>query len=265
MNEAARKFLKFLKMSFAGAWILTFHLLVFHISGRAQGPVPDGGYLRLSGVPSAAQRFLLAAGTRLRRPGKERITAVGFLSRNQSAATPVEITWEFPQKIRIEEERGTVIFDRGNPSQAIPPTREAADAVETLLEDSLEGFFANEPGRSVRFLGSGFRARTGNPGEPSFEIVEVWSQSRFRNGAQPTVKQYWFDARTKLLSRVIYRIAAVPGSGFVEVFWSDWRDVAGEKVAFRVERKEAGATTLQLALTAALVSPRADDGRFSGR
>jgi len=255
MNEAAHKFLK---MSCVGAWIL-----IFQISGRAQGP--QQGYLRLSGVPSGAQRFLLAAGTRLRRPGKERITAVGSLSRNQDAASPVEITWEFPQKIRIDAGQEPLIFDRGDPSQAIPPTREAADAVETLLEDSLEGFFAAQPGGSIRFLGAGFRARTGAPQEPSFEIVEVWSQSRFRNGAQPTVKQYWFDSRTKLLSRVIYRIAAVAGSDLVEVLWSDWRDVDGQKVAFQVERKEAGQATLRLALTSALVSPKADDGRFSRR
>lgn len=257
MNEAAHKFLK---ISLVGTWIL-----FFHIFGRAQGPVQGGGYLQLSGVPSAAQRFLLAAGTRLRRPGKERITAVASLSRNQDAASPVEITWELPQKIRIDEGQGPVIFDWGNPSQAISQNRETADTIETLLEDSLEGFFAAQRGGSIRFLGAGFRTRTGDPQEPSFEIVEVWIPSRFRNEAQPTVKQYWFDSRTKLLSRVIYRIAAVSGSGFVEVFWSDWRDVDGEKVAFQVERKEAGQTTLRLALTSALVSPKVDDGRFSGR
>jgi hypothetical protein len=51
----------------------------------------------------------------------------------------------------------------------------------------------------------------------------------------------------------------------VEVLWSDWRDVEGEKVAFHIERKEAGQTTLQLVITSALVSPKADDGRFPGR
>ena len=55
------------------------------------------------------------------------------------------------------------------------------------------------------------------------------------------------------------------GSDFVEVLWNDWRDVGGEKVPFRVERREAGRTTLQVTITAALVSPKADDGRFSGR
>jgi hypothetical protein len=257
MNDAARTVRK---LSLASAWILAVHL-----PGFAQGPLQETGYLRLSGVPSAAQRFLLAAGTRLRRPGKERITAAGSLSRNQGAASPVEVTWEFPQRIRIDTDQGSVIFDRGNPSQAIPQDREIADTIETLLEDTLEGFFASLRGGSIRFLGAGFRGRTGNPGEPSFEIVEVWSQSRFRNGAEPTVKQYWFDSRTKLLSRVVYRIAAVSGSALVEVLWSDWRDVEGERVPFRVERREAGQTTLQLVLTSAVVSPKADDGRFPGR
>ena len=262
MNEAAHKFLK---VSFVGAWLVGAWIFAFPILGRAQGSVPDGGYLRLNRIPAAAQRFLLAAGTRLRRPGMERITAVGSLSRNRDAASPAEITWEFPQKIRIDDGRGPVIFDRGNPLQAIPQNQATADTIETLLEDSLEGFFAAQGGGSIRFLGAGFRAGAGDPGEPSFEIVEVWSQSRFRNAGTPTVKQYWFDSRTKLLSRVVYPIAAVPGGDFVEVLWSDWRDVEGQKVAFLVERKEAGETTLRLTLTSVLVSPKAADGTFSGR
>jgi hypothetical protein len=258
MNDAARAIRK---LSLLGAWMLVIHL---SHPGFAQGPQQELAYFQLSRVPSAAQRFLLAAGTRLRRPGKERITAVGTLSA-RGVVTPVEITLEFPQRIRIDDGRGTVIFDRANPSEAVPQKRETADAIETLLEDSLEGFFAAQRGGSVRSLGAGFRGKTGNPEEPSFEIAEVWGQSRFRNGAEPTIKQYWFDSRTKLLSRVVYRVASAPGSDLVEVLWSDWRDVEGERVPFRVERKEAGQVTLQLVLTSVFVSPKADDGRFPGR
>ena len=157
-----------------------------------------------------------------------------------------------------------MIFDRANPAQAIPAGPETSGLIETFLEDSLEGFFTQEEGRSVRFLGTGFRSRTGAPDEPSYGIVELWIPSRFRNGADPTVKQYWFDSRTKLLSRVVYRIGT-GSAGFVEVRWSDWREVDGEKVAFHVERKEAGQTTLQLILNSVLVSQAADDGKFFRR
>lgn len=247
------------KISILAIWILAVHL-----PALAQAPQAERTYLRLSAVPSRAQRFLLATGTRLRRPGKERIVSAGTLVSNSAAPSPIEITWELPQKIRIDQGRGTVIFDRANPAQPIPPERAAADLIETFLEDSLEGFFARENGRSVRFLGKGFHAKTDGPDGPSYEIVELWIESRFRNGAEPTIKQYWFDSRTKLLSRVVYRVGG-SSTGFVEVFWSDWRDVNGEKLAFQVERKEAGQTTLQLTVESALVSQMADDGRFSGR
>jgi hypothetical protein len=51
----------------------------------------------------------------------------------------------------------------------------------------------------------------------------------------------------------------------VEVFWSDWRDVQGEKVPFTVERKEGGRTTLLVRISSAVVSPQATDGRFPAR
>jgi hypothetical protein len=230
-------------------------------AANGQETSQQAGYLPLNRVSAASQRFLLAAGLRLRRPGKERITVAGSIGRGEASPLPVEITWEIPQKIRIDEGRAPVVFGGANPSR----DQDSSGILETFLEDSLEGFFTAEAGRSVRFLGSGYRFRAPGSDGRSFEIIEVRASSRFRNGSQTTVKQYWFDARTRLLARVTYRVAEAPGSEFVEVFWSDWRDVQGEKIPFSVERKESGRTTLQLTFSSAFISPRADDGRFSGR
>ena len=199
------------------------------LRGFAQTPEPDRGFVSLAQVPSSAQRFLLASGTRLRQTGKERITAAGSVARNQGQPSPLQVTWEVPHRIRLDEGTTSVIFDRGNPAQAIPPNEESAVAIETLLEDSVEGFFANLRGGTTRFLGSGFRARDAGPGAPSYDIVEVWTSSRLRGSEVTTVKRYWFDRRSKLLSRVVYRSGPAGGGGLVEVFWSDWLDVQGEK------------------------------------
>jgi hypothetical protein len=239
-----------------------FLVAVFLTSAaNGQGMSHQAGYLPLNRVSSASQRFLLASGLRLRRPGKERIIAAGRLVRGEAPSSPVDVTWEIPQKIRIDEGRTPIVFDGANPSRA----QDASGILEMFLEDSLEGFFAAEAGRSVRFLGSGYRFSAPGSEGRSFEIVELRAPRRFRNASQATVKQYWFDTRTRLLSRVIYRIAEVPHSEMVEVLWRDWRDVQGEKVPFSVERKESGRTTLQLTFSSAFVSPRVDDGRFSGR
>jgi hypothetical protein len=257
MNTASQKVLKFSRV---GALLLA-PLLV----SKAQGLPVTPGYLPLNRVSSGSQRYLLAAGARLRRGGKERITAAGSWRRDEAASSPITIAWEIPQKIRIDDGRAPVVFDGANSSQAPSRSQDDAGILETFLEDSLEGFFTDERGRSVRFLGSGYRLKTGASDGPSFEIVEVRALSHFRNGSDQTVKQYWFDARTRLLTRVIYRTAEVPGSQFVEVEWSDWRDVQGEKIPFSVERKQGGRTVLQLTFSSVLISPRADDNRSSGR
>jgi hypothetical protein len=185
---------------------------------------------------------------------------VGSLTRNQGQPSPVQVTWEFPQKIRIDEGRNPVVFDRGNPAQPFPLDPQSADTVETLLEDSVEGFFANLREGSARFLGSGFRFPGAGQDAPSYDIVEVWSRSRIRGGEARTVKRYWFDRQHQSLSRVVYRPGA--GRALVEVFWSDWRDVQGERIPFAIERKEGGSTTLLVRISSAVVSPRAADGLF---
>ena len=231
----------------------------------AQTPDPGLGYLSLNQLPSSVQRFFLASGTRLRRPGKERITAIGSVARNQGQPSPVQVTWEVPRRIRIDEDAATVTFDRENPAQAIPGNKETADAIETLLEDSVEGFFANLRGGTTRFLGSGFRVRGAPPGSPSYDIVEVWTSSRLRGSEATTVKRYWFDKRSKLLARVIYRSGPAAGGALVEVFWNDWQDVQGEKIPFTIERKEGGRTTLLVRISSAAISPQVADGRFPVR
>jgi len=235
------------------------------VSAAAQLPPQTSGYLPLHRVSSVSQRFLLAAGSRLRRPGKERVAVSGVVRRDQDAASPIEITWEIPQKIRIAEAARIFVFDGANPAPNLPRDQQVADLMETFIEDSIEAFFIDQPGRSFRFVGSGFRDRRGGLPDTSYEIIELWVPSGFRNGSQMTVKQYWFDARSKFLSRVIYHSTAARGSGLIEVLWNDWRNIQGERVPFSVERKEAGRTTFQLNFSSAVVSAKADDGRFSGR
>jgi len=245
-------------------WIVGLAFLSL-LRSFAQTPEPDRGFVSLDQVPSSVQGFLLASGTRLRRPGKERITAAGSVARNQGQPSPIQVTWEVPHRVRLDEGPAAVIFDRGNPAQAPAPNEETADAIETLIEDSVEGFFASLRGGTARFLGSGFRMRGAPPSSPSYDIVEVWTRSRLRGSEVTTIKRYWFDKRTKLLSRVVYRPGAVPGGELVEVFWNDWRDVQGEKIPFTIERKEGGRTTLLVTISSAVVSPQAADGRFPAR
>jgi len=229
---------------------------------NSSAPNREPAYISLNQLPSFAQPFLLASGNRLQRPGSERVTVVGSVSRNQGQPTPIQVTWEFPQKIRIDERRAPIVFDQGNPAQRSPDPQ-STDTTETLLEDSVEGFFANLREGSTRLLGSGFRLQGAAQGTPSYDIVETWNRSKIRGGEAQTIKRYWFDRSNHLLSRVVYG-SAVEGQ-LVEVFLSDWRDVQGERIPFTIERKEGGSTTLLLRISSATVSPRIADGLFPER
>jgi hypothetical protein len=228
----------------------------------AQSPERAPEYLGLNQVWTVVQPYLLAAGERYQKPGKERITAAGNLTANQGQPTPVQVTIEYPRKVRIDQSRGSTTFDGSSPSPQVPRDPHESAILETLVEDSLDGFFHAHRTGSNHYLGS-FRVRGAGEESPAYAIMEIWTKSPFRGGQQSIAKQYWFDRRTKLLSRVVYRSG--PGGSVIEVFLSDWYEVEGEMIPLTIERKEAGGTTLRLQLTSVLVSPKATDGAFGAR
>ena len=216
----------------------------------------------LSQTPSELKPYAIALGQRLQKPGKERIAvegAVTYFGEDPPRTEAVRITWQFPLKIRLDQNGSRLAFDGNNPVQAMPAARKAVDTIQTLLEDSVEGFFALQKDRiSRRYLGSGFKLEGAKESDPGMDVVLMTFPDNFR-GKEPILKSYWFDSSTKLLGVVAY----TSSSGAVtHIVIDDWRDVAGEKFPFRIERWEDNKLTMRLILDSAAFTAGANDGTF---
>ncbi|HTY62924.1 MAG TPA: hypothetical protein VMG30_11795 [Acidobacteriota bacterium] len=216
----------------------------------------------LSRTPMEIKPYAIAVGRRMQKPGKERIVASGTITlfgENSPRAEGVRITWQFPLKIRLELGALILAFDRSNPSQAVLRTQKTADMVQTLLEDSVDGFFALQKDRiSRRYLGSGFKLEGAKDSDPGMDVMQLTYLDKFREN-QPVLKSYWFDSGTKLLGVVAYTSAS--GSA-THIVIDDWRDVAGEKLPFLVERWEGNKLIMRLILGSAVFMAGANDGTF---
>ena len=92
-------------------------------------------------------------------------------------------------------------------------------------------------------------------------MYSCWNTRTLFAKRQPILKSYWFDSSTKLLGVVAY----TSSSGVaIHVVISDWRDVSGEQIPFRIERWEDNKLTIRLILDSAAVTAGASDGMFGG-
>jgi hypothetical protein len=207
--------------------------------------------------------YACAMGDRLQKPGKEKVSATGTISyfvNSQQQIEPLRITWQYPLKIRLEQNGNSLTFDRNNPTESVLGNQKTADTVQMLLEDSIEGFFALQHDRIAgRYLGSGFRLEGAKESDPGVDLLLIAYPDIFQN--KKTIhKSYWFDSRTKLLGVVAY----TSPRGVTHVVIDDWRDVEGEKIPFHIERWENNKLSIQLKFDSATVSAGAEDGSLGG-
>ncbi len=211
-------------------------------------------------VWSAIQPYLISAGDRFYKPGNERISGTGTISRGDPGkvvATSVQVTWEFPGKIRLEDGGVSSTF---NPSAPNPSGKSSSvsDTLETLVEDTFDGFLSAHAGdSSTRVIGKGFQWQ-GHPGQ-FVDIVQVTSQSKVKGNSILTNKEYRFDSRTKLLVMVSYLSAT---KAQVEIIFSNWQNVQGQMVPKSIIRNENGVMVFALNLTTLTVGAKINDGKF---
>jgi hypothetical protein len=234
------------------------------LSARVLAAPPAEPAVLLSRIPSELKPYAIAPGQRLQKAGKERIAVEGtvtYFSEDPPQTESVRITWQFPLKIRLDQNGSRLAFDGDNPMQAMPAARKAVDTIRTLLEDSVEGFFALQKKRlSRRYLGSGFKLEGAKNSDPGMDVVLMTFPDNFR-GKAPTLKSYWFDSSTKLLGVVAYTSSS---GAVLHIVIDDWREVAGEKFPFRIERWEDNKLTMRLILESAAFTAGANDGTFGG-
>lgn len=245
--------------------LLGFVMLIASMAIPALAEQAGDAKQSLRGIPFRYQVYADAVGMRLRRPGKERITAEGKLAHfngGQEQTDFVEVTWEFPLKMRLETATGLLTFDADGSEPRVPEDSKSAAALEVLLEDSVEGFLAFSGRRgSSRDMGSGYRLSDAKPEDSCMDIIHAVYPDVLRKG-QTVEKAYWFNCQTKLLGVVTYPSLS---GGRVHIVVEDWRDIEGEKVPFRIERWEDGKLKLRLTLDEVIISAGAEDGAFGGK
>jgi hypothetical protein len=206
--------------------------------------------------------YAIAVGQRLQKPGKEKIAVSGtitYFGEDLPRAEAIRITWQFPLKIRLDQDGIRLTFDRNNPAQTVPRAQKFRDTIQTLLEDSVEGLFALQKNRiSRRYLGSGFRLEGAKESDPGMDVVLMAYPDNFRD-KEPILKSYWFDSSTKLLGVVAYTSSS---GAATHIVIDDWRDVAGEKLPCRIERWEDNKLMIRLILDSAAFMAGANDGTF---
>jgi hypothetical protein len=219
------------------------------------------------------QSPLAALGDRLERPGKERITLDGTLSRlinSEMVASSARVIWELPGRLRVEQAGGetTVLgFDgqyawKSNGSL----TAEDQDLLDTFLFDSVEHFFIGQAkGFATRSLGSRFTSNASGdeqPGEPVHDLYLVTDQMPGGTTTTYQPKFYGLNSDTQLLELVRYTIESGGLTVKVEVRLSAWSQVEGQMIPGQVVRSEDGKVVASFSVTSASVGPQLSDGIF---
>jgi hypothetical protein len=242
-------------------------------TGATPASVKRPAYVRRSRLSPKLVWHLNALGDRLEKPGRERLSVTGTLSRAADGqAEEMSAIFEFPERLRLTRERGNqrrvITFDGeqvkglGNPLEG-----GEEDLIETLVYGSAEHFFNTQmAGQATRFLGSRFRLDDGSSADyngPYYDVYKVAEQVRTATEQTERVKLYYFNSETLLLERVTYEIDRNGSTVKVEERLGGWTKEQGQQVLRRIERFVNGESVFVLTVRTAGLSPRADDGVFT--
>lgn len=220
-------------------------------------------------LPPRLRESLALMGSRLEKPGKERLTLEGTLSFGGAAAAPLRLTRELPDRIRLEvgASRGKHIFAfngrrAGKGGGAVNASE--ADLIETLAFDTVENLFTSA-GRGASFRQLTLHSQAGD-GEgyagPFYDVYEVTSDVRMGEDVRRQAKLLYVNSDTLLPEMVRYERERDGTLTQVEVRLSEWREVGGQMLPFRVVRLEDGNPVITLEISAADLSPETRDGAF---
>ena len=252
-----------------------------HLSPVIAGAASDSdSYINRVLLSPQLRDVIKIVGNRFEKPGKERVTWLGTISRPSLSATklPIRLILEYPGKLRLEEEENgkqkITVFDGIKlDKQGDDLKKSDEDEIESLLADTVDHFFeAQVQGQAMRYLGSRFRITEPLADEtpknstykgPLYDLYEVIEQTNFKKETRLQRKAYGFNSDTQLLEIVRYQTDRNGVSVDVEVKYSGWKKVEDQQVPTTITRLEDGKSVLTVELSAASFSQKADDGIFT--
>jgi hypothetical protein len=218
-------------------------------------------------------RALDALGDRFEAPAKGRSILTGRLTRyagGQQTSSQITIVRELPDKIRVEEVSAggqrTLGYD-GSRSWRLgqSASTEELALIEALARDSIEHFIAGQAlDAATLHLGDMFRVDDGSTPDyagPFYDILRVDDSFTDQDQIRRRSTLYYFNSRTGLPEKIVYDRPDPVGR--IEVEFSDWITVAGQKIPSRTTWKESGNLTRQIVISQAQFAPITDDGTFN--
>lgn len=234
-------------------------------------PLNANSYVRRARLWPQLRDALNVLGDRLEKPGKERLTLVGTLRRqNSSQAIPFRLYLEQPRRMRLEEQGAQMRVSGFDGGEVWALGADVSDAdqevIETLVFDSADQFFLGHmQGFATRALGQRFRLDDGatpNYTGPFYDIYELQDLVPDRKDTRQQPKLFYFNSETLLLERVRYQIERAGAPVNVEVRLSGWQKMNGQQIPGSITRLENDAQALTLTVNAVTFSPRAADSIF---
>lgn len=244
---------------------LVLTALTFAASGKLRGLTEKPYTRRASGKRAAYVRrgslspklvwHLNALGDRLEKPGRERLTLTGTLSRANDSQEVIAV-FEFPERLRLTMQKGNqtrvINFDGEKAKDVVEE-----DLIETLVYGTAEHFFSTQmQGMSTRLLGSRFSLHRGSTADYNGPYFDVYKVADTSINDREQVKLYYFNSDTLLLERVVYEITRNGYTIKVEERLSDWTREQGQQVARRIERFENGESVFVFTVRSAGFSAR---------
>ncbi len=237
-------------------------------------PANDKGedYVRAGRLLPQLRWNLKALGDRLEKPGKERLTMTGTLSRaSDSGPVPVLMIMEFPDRLRLELQgvgpHHVITFNgksAGKVGGLLDQSEE--DLIETLVYDTAEHFFGGQSrGTATRFLGEHFRLDGGgqaNEAGPFYDVYQTTERIRHTVPPRQQTQLYCFNSDTRLLERISYELLRNGFRTTVEIRIGGWQKVQDQQIPLRVVRLENNQPALTLTINRVAVSPKIIDGAF---
>ena len=214
-------------------------------------------------LPNRLRWALNELGTRLERPGKERLILTGELQQS-AESLPVQLVLEFPDRLRFVHSRGagrTITFDgKETKARGSASDLNERDLVDSLVYDSADHFFISlTRGGAIRAAGSRFLSDEGT----YTDVYELTDSVHGNSRQHLQTKSYHFNSDTLLLEKVRY-FSEPDGAGIrVETRFAGWKTTDQQKIPTRVTRLENGALVWTLLIKSVELKSGSDDGIFN--
>ncbi|MGH9967662.1 MAG: hypothetical protein ACREBG_07480, partial [Pyrinomonadaceae bacterium] len=219
-------------------------------------------------------RALNALGDRFESQGRARSILAGTFTRRTGGtpvSTPVTLVRECPDKVRFEELTLSGLRVLGHDgtrswTQGGGLSEEDATLIEELVRDCVEHFVTGQAtGDATLHLGDMFRMDDGSDATyagPFYDILRV--DDTFQNSAgtaaRPTL--YYLNSRSGLPERIVYERQVGGTTVKIEVEFSEWITVTGQKLPRRTAWKKNGVVAGEVVINQAMFVPSAPDGAF---